>query len=298
MDNNILINGKPLNTMTFTGGEIHLNVNGMVHTGIPYTTITAHIKNSDDIMRVLLATEAIKANQTNTHSILKGFADMQGIRLNLPYVPYARQDRRCNPGEAHSLKVFAGLINAQQYDCVTVFDPHSDVVEALINNVVVVNNHNFIRQVVDKTFAKDEGDNEFFHLVSPDAGAYKKIHHLGKHLANECRITNFDIVTCNKERDTKTGAITNFTVGTNDLGGKPCLIADDILSKGGTFLGLAKALKERNCGELYLAISHDEGVADKETFKKAGFLKVFKTDSFSQREDDFFINYSWQVNYF
>lgn len=32
-------------------------------------------------------------------------------KLNMPYIPYARQDRRCNEGEAASLTVIAGLIN-------------------------------------------------------------------------------------------------------------------------------------------------------------------------------------------
>ena len=34
------------------------------------------------------------------------------------------------------------------------------------------------------------------------------------------------------------------------------MIIDDICVKGGTFVGLAKMLKERNCGNLYLAVSH------------------------------------------
>ena len=41
-----------------------------------------------------------------------------------------------------------------------------------------------------------------------------------------------------------------------DFQGKDILIIDDICVKGGTFVGLAKMLKERNCGNLYLAISH------------------------------------------
>ncbi len=129
-DSNIQINGKSVPTMTFTGGEIHLSIANLFFEGP--AKIDARIKNSDDVMRLLLVTDALRAN------------GCKKISLNLPYVPYARQDRRCNPGEAHSLKVFASLINAQHYRSVTVFDPHSDVVEALINNVVVKNNHNFI----------------------------------------------------------------------------------------------------------------------------------------------------------
>lgn len=34
------------------------------------------------------------------------------------------------------------------------------------------------------------------------------------------------------------------------------MLLDDICIYGGTFKGLAKLLKERNCGKLYLAVSH------------------------------------------
>jgi len=38
--------------------------------------------------------------------------------------------------------------------------------------------------------------------------------------------------------------------------GKDILIVDDICVYGGTFKGLSKLLRERNCGKLYLAVSH------------------------------------------
>ena len=45
-------------------------------------------------------------------------------------------------------------------------------------------------------------------------------------------------------------------VDKTDFKGKDILIIDDICVYGGTFKGLSKMLKERNCGKLYLAISH------------------------------------------
>ena len=273
---NIKINSFPdFKSFVFPGGEVQVSLyeGTKISNKNKEVEIHAKIRNSDDIMTLLLATDAVRR---------QGKTD---IRLVMPYVPYARQDRVCNPGEAHSLKVFASLINTQQYSRVEVFDPHSDVTEALINNVVIVSNHNFAKAAI---FDAVGNRNTPFHLISPDAGAYKKIHYLGKFLSDY--MLDFDLVTCNKERDTKTGVITNFSVGSSDLEGKPCVIVDDICSRGGTFLGLAKALKERNAGDLYLVVSHDEGVANKEAFKSAGFTKVYKTDSLSDRNDEMFAN--------
>ena len=54
------------------------------------------------------------------------------VDLVCPYLPYARQDRVCYPGEAFSLKLACGLINAQGYRSVTLFDVHSKVAMGLL----------------------------------------------------------------------------------------------------------------------------------------------------------------------
>jgi len=249
--------------ITFPGGEVHVAFETGRKLPDPFT-ITARITDSDGIMVLLLITDALRR------------MGVKSILLNLPYVPYARQDRMCNLGEAHSLKVFANLINSQNYDQVTVFDPHSDVVEALFNNVKVVSNHEFIFSVLRLGWTKEPAV-----LVAPDAGAYKKIYYLAKYLADQGWGSFSNIVTCNKERDTKTGAITNFSVGATDLGGKRCIIVDDICDAGGTFLGLADALKAANAGSLELIVSH--GIFSKgfealeEKFDKIVFTNSFKS---------------------
>lgn len=63
--------------------------------------ITTRIKSSDDIMRLLLATNAIH----NTGE--------KNISVFIPYMPYARQDRVMVTGEPLSIKVFASLLNLQ-----------------------------------------------------------------------------------------------------------------------------------------------------------------------------------------
>ena len=57
------------------------------------------------------------------------------IKLDMPYVPNARMDRIKNPNENFSLKVFANFINSLGFDGVHVYNVHSNVSEALINNI-------------------------------------------------------------------------------------------------------------------------------------------------------------------
>lgn len=108
--------------MIFPGGEVHTSIktsNISVQRHIDDVYLTVKLKSSNDIMELLLLTDAYR----------RGYID--DIYLEMQYIPYARQDRVCNRGEALSIKVFADLINAQNYASVIVHDPHSDTVAAI-----------------------------------------------------------------------------------------------------------------------------------------------------------------------
>lgn len=181
-------------------------------------------------------------------------------------------------GESLSVKVYADILNALKLNTVTVYDPHSEVTPAVLDNCVVISNHTFIEKVCE-----DLGETPM--LISPDGGALKKIYKLSQALGG------VEVVECSKSRDVKTGQITNFKVYHEDLQGKPCLIVDDICDGGGTFIGLAQELKAKNAGQLYLAVSH--GIFSKgfETLNHY-FDKIYTTDSFKDIEDT---NYFKQI---
>jgi ribose-phosphate pyrophosphokinase len=129
-------------------------------------------------------------------------------------------------------------------------DPHSDVLEACLNNFSKVNNF----ALVDNALSYLIGDDEEYKvvLVSPDAGAYKKVFDV----AQEFRISN--IVTATKVRDLKTGAILRTEVPTLDQHEDlKYIIIDDICDGGRTFIELAKAIKEqRPTAKVYLVVTH------------------------------------------
>ena len=169
------------------------------------------------------------------------------------------------PGEPLSVKVYADIINMLGFRKVIVFDPHSDVTPAVLDNCEVIPNHRFIELITKKITSP-------VLLVSPDAGALKKIYKVSEFLGG------VEVVECGKRRDVRTGNLAGFTVHADDLGGKDCLIVDDICDGGGTFIGLANVLKSKNAGKLYLAVSHgifSRGFDELE----ACFETIFTTDS-------------------
>lgn len=269
----------------FGGGEIQvkLNVDWILSSDNYFNTsqfdIICTVRNSDDIMKILLMKDAV--DRFMAKNTLK-FRN-SSINLHIPYLPYARQDRVCEEGEAFSLKVFANLINSAKFDNVYVRDVHSDVGPALIDNCTNLTVENIVfdafKYIIEKSPLPI--------IVSPDAGANKRVTKIYSYLSKYYSLA--DLVKCDKTRDTSTGKITSFDVFANDLGGATCLIVDDICSYGGTFKGLAKELKAKNAGDIYLYVTHYEGVADVESLKDAGIKEVitYKGSLYDKNDTDF-----------
>lgn len=196
-------------------------------------------------------------------------------KLNLfcPYFPGCRSDRvgKKNEGEALSSKVYAQLVNSLQFNEVVVFDPHSDVVPSLLDNRRIVTNHEFVAHIL-RNF---QGESV---IISPDAGANKKIFDLVEFLGGSRKVIRAD-----KKRDVTTGQLVRgectVFAETGELEGKTCFLIDDICSKGGTFITLAKELKKLGAGNIFLIVSHYEGVADQSELMAAGISRVFTTTS-------------------
>ncbi len=243
---------------TFNGGEPHIKLQPPETIGpMEEVLIAQRIQCSDDLMLLFLATDALRR------------IGYKKVTAFLPYFPAARQDRVMVPGEPLSLKIYTQLINAQQYDRVIVFDPHSDVTTALLNNVQVVANDFFIKMVLEKI------NDPNICLVAPDAGAMKKIFQL----AGQLNVS--EIITCEKKRDLNNGELSCFKIHADDLKNKTCLIVDDICDGGRTFMGIAKVLKNKNAGKIFLAVSH--GIFSDGFEKLNGILDgIFSTDSFRE----------------
>ena len=149
---------------------------------------------------------------------------------------------------------------------ISVYDVHSEVSLALINNSEVISNHNFVTEVL-----KDDIE---YYIVSPDAGAYKKIFKLCQHLEYQN-----EIIMCNKLRDVSNGVIRSLTVSHKDLQMKNCYIIDDICDGGNTFIQLAYELQRRNAGKIYLIVSH--GIFSKGIDSLENINHIYTTNAFN-----------------
>jgi len=236
--------------------------------------IRSRMNDFKDLELIICATQALKN---------LGVTD---IELYVPYFIGGRSDRLFRYGGVNYLKQVIGpIINSQGYSKVYVMDPHSDVLEAVINNFAKYDNFKLVKFALERIDNKDDAQSRIC-LVSPDAGAYKKIFDVAK----EFGITN--IATANKVRDLKTGNILRTEVPNLPVkvaaGEFKYVILDDICDGGRTFVELAKVMKEsRPTAKIYLVVTH--GIFSKGLEELSEYFDgIFTTDTIRDMVDSEF----------
>jgi ribose-phosphate pyrophosphokinase len=201
---------------------------------------------------------------------------VKSISLYAPYFMGARSDRRFTEGDTNYLKqVICPIINAQKFESVMVLDPHSDVLEACLDNFEKTSNHEIVKRALTDIDNKNDAQ-ERICLVSPDAGAYKKIFDVAQKFGID------KVITATKVRDIRTGKILHTEIPVLDQHENiKYVIIDDICDGGRTFLELAKAIHgSRPTAEVYLVVTH--GIFSQGFLELSRELKkVYSSNSYS-----------------
>jgi ribose-phosphate pyrophosphokinase len=251
---------------TFSGGEEHVRFLNKPDQAVTLIQITVRLTSSSELMKLIIAVDALK----------RLFGSKVSMELICPYFPYARQDRVCVEGEALGAAVMAKLLNTLAFDKVTIWDAHSEVTPALINNVVNTAQEAIIERcqpLVELLKSKTVT------LISPDAGATKKTQNVAKYFGG-----GIEVLQAEKVRDLSTGAITHTDLH-GDVTGKDVLIVDDICDGGRTFLELAKVLKIKGSKSISLFVTH--GIFSKGLAVFDGIIdNIYTTDSFIDFSQD------------
>ena len=195
------------------------------------------------------------------------------IYLEMPYIPNARQDRKVS-NRLFTLKTFAKIINAMNFDKVIVLDPHSDVSCALLDKL----------EVIDVNQFTDNIDVSYDTIMFPDLGASKKYGSMIN------AVKDHNVVVGNKVRDWNTGAIKCLDILGDQahIKNKNILIIDDVCSFGSTYFFAGEKLKELGAKNIYLYVSHCENSIHKGNLLQEGspITKIITTDSILTQESD------------
>ncbi|MCU4640509.1 phosphoribosyltransferase family protein [Acinetobacter courvalinii] len=269
----------PIEFLQFSGGERHIQLQAeLLNQLTADTQIKASLQNSADVMDYLLLENVLLQQGT-------------GLSVEIPYFPYARQDRICAQGQAFSLDLMTRLLNsnsekfAGQRQKIVVWDCHSPVTlellrkntrfQAVINiePIEIIQQSPALMQILS-------ADNTV--LICPDAGATQRTQAIANGI-NPQRQHAIEVINCEKQRDPSTGKISTTAVDSPDLTGKTAVITDDICDGGATFIGIAKQLRSLNCQNIILYVTH--GIFSKGLAVFDGLVdQVFTSNSLPQAE--------------
>lgn len=245
--------------------------------------IDARIHNSEELVGLLLLTSAIR-----------GVSVRAPVHLRIPYLPYARADRRFTDADCDGLYILGEMLAIGGYDSIRTLDVHhenharSKVSPRLFNlpptNFILQSHHKFEKAI--------EAKENRVAILFPDAGASKRY----GAILPEC----LHKLSCSKMRNPQSGEILGFEVP--DLQHYDgVLMVDDICDGGATFVGIAQELRRTGFDKpIGLYVTHGlftgfgtaphtgerahPSVCIASLIRNVGFSKIYTTDSFWPRE--------------
>src|SRR5687767_1861719 len=164
------------------------------------------------------------------------------ITAVIPYYGYARQDRKDKPRVPISAKLVANVLSAAGTNRVLTMDLHKAQIQGFFDIPV---DHLFAAPVIVEYLARR--DYPKLTIVSPDAGGAERARAYAKRLDAELAIID--------KRRTEDGKAEVMNV-IGEVGGRTCIIQDDIIDTAGTIQKAALALKEAGAERVLACAVH------------------------------------------
>jgi ribose-phosphate pyrophosphokinase len=167
----------------------------------------------------------------------------------IPYLPYARKDRRTKADDPISMRYVASLFEAVGVDRVVVLDVHNlaafenafRVPTVPLDSATLFADH-FAAQANDGNWA----------IASPDVGGVKRAHRLRE--VFEARF-NQPIASAFMDKK-RSGGVVSGDALVGDVAGKRVLILDDLIGSGTTMGRAVTACRAAGAREVHLAATH------------------------------------------
>ncbi len=160
----------------------------------------------------------------------------------MPYMGYARQDRKDAPRVPITAKLVANLITTAGADRVLTIDLHAAQIQGFFDIPV---DHLYAAPVLIEAIRRKALSNPM--LVSPDAGGVERARAFAKRL-------KLDLAIMDKRRPEANRAVIMNVIG--NVEGCDCVIVDDIIDTAGTLVNSAEALIERGARSVYATGVH------------------------------------------
>ena len=220
----------------FADNEVFVTIDENVRGEDVFVIQSTSFPANDNLMELLICIDALKR------------ASARRITAVIPYFGYARQDRKTGGRTPISAKLVANLITRAGADRVLTLDLHAGQIQGFFDiptdNLVAIpvlasdirQSHNGLKR----------GDNPLM-IVSPDVGGVVRARALADRL-------NADLAIVDKRRPRPGESEVMNIIG--DVGGRRCILFDDIVDSAGTLCNAAKALADRGAESVSAYVSH------------------------------------------
>lgn len=167
----------------------------------------------------------------------------------IPYLCYARKDRKSKPRDPVTTRYVAQLFEAMGVDRVMTMDVHN--LAAFQNAFRLPTEHLEAKNLFVEYFAPLVMHDEVV-VVSPDVGGVKRAEEFRLALS---RKLNREVHNAFLEKYRSAGVVSGDAV-IGDVAGKIAIILDDLISSGTTLTRAAVACQARGAKQVYAAASH------------------------------------------
>jgi ribose-phosphate pyrophosphokinase len=180
------------------------------------------------------------------------------ITAVVPYLAYAKQEKKKRGHEPITAKLVANLITTAGADRLLTVDLHTPAIEGFFDIPV---DHMRMAFLMASHF-RAKLDREEVVVVSPDAGGVARVTEFRDQLKGGLQhvIARDEMAIAFKRRTPKDYPTVIDMVG--DVTGRPAVIYDDMIQSGGTLLQVVDRLLERGATEVHAAAVHADFTPD------------------------------------
>jgi len=195
------------------------------------------------------------------------------ITTVIPYLAYARKDRKTKSRDPVTMKYVAGLLESVGTNRVVTLDVHN--LAAYQNAFRCGTDHLEAKKLFVDYFAARLRDQDIV-VVSPDVGGVKRAELFRQALS---QALGHDIPAAFMEKQRSAGVVTGDAI-VGDLKNRVAILIDDLISTGTTIARAAKACRASGSGKVFVAASHGLFVgAANDVLADPAIEKVVVTDT-------------------
>ena len=219
---------------TFSDGEISVSIKETVRGSDVFVVQSTSTPVNDNLMELLIMIDAFKR------------ASAGRITAVIPYMGYARQDRKAKARDPISAKLCADIITAAGADRVLTMDLHCPQIQGFFN--IPVDNLLGVPILAPYFMERVKDNKEKYMVVSPDLGSVTRARNFAAKIG--CPIAIID-----KRRQRANVSEVMNIIG--NVEGKTVILLDDMVDTAGSLCNAAQALMEiGGAKEIYACASH------------------------------------------